>query len=570
MLKSLTITNFALIDTIRLEFGAGLNIITGETGAGKSLLMDALNAVLGGRIPHDTIRTGQDWLRVEAVFDIQGHPELRDMLENNWGLSGEEDELIIHRRINRHGKNQCFINDCQVTLGVLKQVGQALVDMHGQHENQALLRPDTYLTLLDAFGGDKIRPLLQNYQELYRKWTACHDALNSLQDDAFVARQIDMLQWQIAEIAAARLREEEEEKLEEQRRFLSNAEKITQAVAKAHALLRSNEGQPGALDLLAEAVEQLAYINKFDRTLTQAWENAQSALYQLEDAASEIAGYYENLEFDPARLAAVEERLDTIYKLKKKYGPTIKDILSYQARAEAELAALGQQGERRAALNGQLKELTEKLRRAAVQLTVRRRESGEALGQAVQEQLADLGMRHAVFHLVVENSDVFTPTGSDTVNILFSANPGEPPRSLSKVASGGELSRLALALKTVIAGSDAVGTLVFDEVDAGVGGQAAQMVAEKIARIAEERQVLCITHLPQIACLADRHYCVEKITAPGRTTLRIAQLNAEQRVGEIARMINGWEVTPAARENARLMLEKGQYKRRQRQQAAQS
>lgn len=562
MLKSLAVTNFALIEAIRLDFHRGLNIITGETGAGKSLLIDALNAVLGGRVSHDVIRSGQDWLRVEAVFAGEDCRALQDRLENEWGLEAG-DELIIHRRVNRHGKNQCFVNNSQVTLGTLRQLGQALVDIHGQHENQALLRPETYLNLLDAYGGDDIEPSRLAYEEVYRQWTACRAALAAVRDDAAAARQMDMLQWQVAEIDAAGLRAGEEEELEERRRFLGNAEKITQAVAAAHTLLRSGDGRPGALDLLAEAVEQLAYVKKFDQTMAHTWDAAQSALYQLEDAASDIAGYYENLEFDPHKLAAVEERLDTIYKLKKKYGATIADILTYRDRAQAELAELKGQAQRREALTRQLTELTAALGQAAAALTDKRRQCGESLGRAVERQLADLGMRHARFTVAVADTGSFTSTGTNSVDMLFSANPGEAPRPLAKVASGGELSRLALAIKTVIARHDAVGTLVFDEVDAGVGGQAAQMVAEKIAAIAQQRQVLCITHLPQIACMADWHYCVEKTATAGHTNLRIVALDRQGRVGEIARMINGLDVTPAARENARLMLEKGQKKRHQ-------
>lgn len=560
MLKSLAVTNFALIAAIRLEFHHGLNIITGETGAGKSLLIDALNAVLGGRVSHDVIRSGQEWLRVEAVFAGDDCRALQDRLENEWGLEAG-DEIIVRRRVNRHGKNQCFVNGSQVTLNTLRQLGEALVDIHGQHENQALLRPETYLNVLDAYGGEHLAPLRRAYGDVYSQWTSCRAALAAVRDDAAAARQMDMLSWQIKEIDAAALRSGEEEELEERRRFLGNAEKITQAAAAARTLLRSGDDRPGALDLLAEAVEQLAYVKKFDQSMARTWDTAQSAMYQLEDAAGEVAGYCENLDFDPRQLTAVEERLDTIYKLKKKYGATIADILAYRDRAAQELAALHGQARQRAELSGQLAALTASLGRAAALLTDKRRQCGENLSRAVEQQLADLGMRHAVFRVAVADTGSFTPTGADSVEMLFSANPGEAPRPLAKVASGGELSRLALALKTVIAGHDAVGTLVFDEVDAGVGGQAAQMVAEKIAAIAQQRQVLCITHLPQIACVADWHYSVEKTATAGSTNLRITALERQGRVEEIARMINGLDVTAAARENARTMLEKGQQRR---------
>ncbi|WP_425061145.1 DNA repair protein RecN [Sporomusa carbonis] len=555
MLKSLNVVNFALIDKVYVEFVPGLNILTGETGAGKSILIDALSTIVGGRSSGDSIRSGADYFRVEAVFDVSGRGAIQSILEEQ-GIAVEDDgTLIIARRLNRHGKNSIHVNGCQVTLATLRKIGEKLVDMHGQHENQALLKPEVHLALTDAFAAD-IKPILEEYQDAYKSWQAIKKELDSLvQDSRERLQREEMLAWQTQEIAAAALTPGEEEKLEHDVSILANAEKIANAISRSYILLsQGNKGFSGVVSCLADIKHELELAARYDPNVNNQLAVVTESMYQLEEVMAELREYRENIDFNPARLAKLENRLDIIHKLKKKYGATIEDILKYYSQATDELAAITNYDERLKHLEQQENELKNRVAQLAAKLDVCRRLASKVMAKQISAHLADLGMPKAQFLVDVKFTEHYTVHGANEVVFMFSANPGEEPKLLQKIASGGELSRIALAIKTVCAERDETAVMVFDEVDAGIGGQTAQKVAEKIAKIASfNKQVLCITHLPQIASMADCHIYIEKIVEGERTMTLVHILDNESQLTELARMASG-EITKLSIENAAQML----------------
>ncbi|HML34340.1 DNA repair protein RecN [Sporomusa sphaeroides] len=562
MLKSLTVVNFALIDRAHIEFVPGLTILTGETGAGKSILIDALSAIIGGKASADSIRTGADDFRVEAVFDIAGIHSLDSILDEQGIVPEDDGSLIIARRLTRHGKNSIHVNGCQVTLAILRKIGEKLVDMHGQHENQALLKPEVHLALTDTFAAD-IKPKLDEYRQTYKTWLKLKTELTGLtQDSRERLQREEMLAWQTQEIAAAALVPGEEEKLESQVKVLANAEKITKAISRSYMLLsQGNKGFSGIVSCLADIKQELELAARYDQAIEQQLAVVTESLYQLEETMSELRNYQENIDFNPAKLAKLEDRLDIIYKLKKKYGATVDDILQYYEQASSELAAITNYDERLSQLEQEEHSLSLKVEQLADELDSRRRAAGLELAKQISVHLADLGMPKAQLLVAVKRNQQYTANGANDVYFLFSANPGEEPKVLHKIASGGELSRIALAIKTVCSERDETATMVFDEVDAGIGGQTAQKVAEKIARIAAfDKQVLCITHLPQIASMADCHIYIEKIVEEERTRTQVTTLNPDAQITELARMASG-EITKLSMDNAAQMLENSKKKK---------
>ncbi len=562
MLKSLTVVNFALIDRADIEFVPGLTILTGETGAGKSILIDALSAIIGGKASADSIRTGADDFRVEAVFDIAGIHSLDSILDEHGIVPEDDGSLIIARRLTRHGKNSIHVNGCQVTLAILRKIGEKLVDMHGQHENQALLKPEVHLALTDTFAAD-IKPKLDEYRQAYKTWLKLKTELTGLtQDSRERLQREEMLAWQTQEIAAAALVPGEEEKLESQVKVLANAEKITKAISRSYMLLsQGNKGFSGIVSCLADIKLELELAARYDQAIEQQLAVVTESLYQLEETMSELRNYQENIDFNPAKLAKLEDRLDIIYKLKKKYGATVDDILQYYEQASSELTAITNYDERLSQLEQEEHSLSLKVEQLADELDSRRRAAGLELAKQISVHLADLGMPKAQLLVTVKRNQQYTANGANDVYFLFSANPGEEPKVLHKIASGGELSRIALAIKTVCSERDETATMVFDEVDAGIGGQTAQKVAEKIARIAAfDKQVLCITHLPQIASMADCHIYIEKIVEEERTRTQVTTLNLDAQITELARMASG-EITKLSMDNAAQMLENSKKKK---------
>lgn len=556
MLKTLTVWNFALLEHVQVEFGPGLNILTGETGAGKSILIDSLGAILGQRISSDSIRTGCDWLRVEAVYSLEQElPELHAFLTSQ-AIDDSEGMLIITRQVTRGGRSMVLVNGCHVTLAVLKQIGSFLVDVHGQNENLALLKEESQFNLLDGY-DPKLSEALAAYRQVYDNWRSCSQQYaEKEQASREYAQRLDMLRWQDKEIEGAQLKAREDEELEAQIRKLSHAEKIAGFVEESYNLLENGSKEGGSvLAALSRVKKNLMDMSRFDESMANAQKMVEEAFISLQEAAYELRDYGEGMEFSPEKLDKLQRRMDVIYKLRKKYGATIEDILAHQEKVRQELQDIENYDDDMQELAKQIEKLQQELEAKAEAVTKLRVQAAKELGTAIGKQLLALGMPKAVFRIAVTRAGKFQPRGADAVAMYFSANPGEAEKPLQKVASGGELSRIALAIKTVAAARDAsVPSMVFDEIDTGIGGRTAQMVAERIALVAKNKQVLCITHLPQIACMADIHLYISKSTTDGATNTQVHQLTERERISEVARMASGVDVTTASLDNAKEMV----------------
>ena len=563
MLKTLTVWNFALLEHVEINFSEGMNILTGETGAGKSILIDALGAVLGHRLTGDAIRTGCDWLRVEAIFDIEGEMALHDVLQEQ-AIEDESNDLIITRQITKKGKNAILVNGCHVTLSVLKSIGEFLVDIHGQHENLALLKTENQFALLDNF-NDEINPAKKEYQKIYEEASELSKKLKKLKEKSSdSSERLDMLHWQEQEIENAHLEVGEDETLEAEIKKLSNAERITENLGRAYDLMDGNDEVPGALDAVSEIKQRLEVISKYDDALESTIPMLEDALCQLKEASYNIRDYQDGMDFDAERLDELQNRMDTIDRLCRKYGPTIEKVLEHYNQITTELDEIENYDEDISKLTKALSEAQKKANDAADKLTTLRKKASKELADAITEQVVALGMPDAKMEFSI-NEAPMTSNGKDALTILFTANAGEAEKPLAKIASGGELSRIALAIKTVEAMSNdasSVGSMVFDEIDTGIGGKTAQMVAERIALVAQYRQVLCITHLPQIASMADAHFYIAKTTENGKTTTAIEKLEKDDRIREIARMASGADATKASLLNASEMIENADAKKK--------
>lgn len=563
MLKTLTVWNFALLEHVQVEFGSGLNILTGETGAGKSILIDSLGAILGHRISADSIRTGCDWLRVEAVFSLDDESLGLHELLNQQAIDDSEGLLIITRQVTRGGRNMVLVNGCHVTLAVLKQIGSFLVDIHGQNENLSLLKEESQFQLLNSYDPDLLEAIAA-YRLVYDKWREKQkDYTEKEQASREYAQRLDMLRWQDKEISEAKLQENEDEVLESEIRKLSHAEKIAGFVEDSYNLLdNGNKGGVGVLVALSQVKKNLEDMTTYDDSLANALKIVEEAYISLQEAAYEVRDYGESMEFSPEKLDKLQQRMDVIYRLRKKYGATIADVLAHQQKVQQELAAIENYDDDMAAMAKEIEALKGRLKIKAAELTRLRKRAALELSRSICEQLQALGMPKAVFRIDVTPADKYLPTGNDNVAMFFSANPGEQEKLLQKVASGGELSRIALAIKTVAASRDSsVPSMVFDEIDTGIGGRTAQMVAERIALVAAYKQVLCITHLPQIACMADIHLYIAKESAGENTITKIRPLTERERISEIARMASGADITTASLDNAKEMVSHARIKK---------
>ena len=563
MLKSLTVWNFALLEHVQVEFEPGLNILTGETGAGKSILIDSLGAVLGARMSADMVRSGCDWLRVEAVFSLEDESLGLHELLTQQAIDDADKELIITRQLTRAGRSTALVNGCHVTLAILRQIGAYLIDIHGQNENLALLKEENQFHLLDGYDPD-VAEALAAYTCAYREWREKKKAYDEKQQASReYAQRLDMLHWQDKEISEANLKPGEDEQLEADIRKLSHAEKIVGSVEESYQLLEGGGGNGlGVLPALSQVKKDLEEIGRFDDALANAQKMVEEAYISLQEASYELRDYGESVEFSPERLDQLQSRMDVIYRLCKKYGATLEDVLAHQAKVEQELTEIENYDEDIAALEKEIAALEEKLGQKADALTKLRTAAAQDLSAAIEEQLFALGMPKARFHIRVEQAEDYSANGRDDVAMFFSANPGEAEKPLQKVASGGELSRIALAIKTVASSRDSsVPSMVFDEIDTGIGGRTAQMVAERIALVAQYKQVLCITHLPQIACMADAHLYISKRTVEGTTATQIRPLSERERISEIARMASGADMTTASLDNAREMVSHAKMKK---------
>ncbi|BCW97319.1 MAG: DNA repair protein RecN [Armatimonadota bacterium] len=556
MLTELHVENFALIDRLDVRFGEGLTVLTGETGAGKSIIVDALNAVLGERTDPDCVRSGCDRALVQAAFDLSGSLEVRSQLEEA-GLGGEE-ILIVSREVTAQGRSQCRVNGRLTTLGLLRELTALLADVHGQHEHQLLLSPAWQLELLDAFAGDAAIELRSRYSS---EWGAFQKAATELEslvsDERERSRLADLYRFQVGEIEAAGLQPGEEEELRQEAVRLANLEKLFVAAAQCAELLSGDESDyPGAVSAAGQAMKALESVASYDSGIAQLQSLLESAVVSLEEALSGIRRWRDGLDVSPERIDQVQSRLALIASLKRKYGDTVEDVLAYRDRVAAELDGLERSDERRRDLEAERDRARREVEDLGRQLSAVRRAAAETLGRRVQGELQELGMQGSRFHVAVEQVQ-YGPRGQDRVEFLISANPGEPLKPLARVASGGEASRTMLALKVAAIECDPVKTLVFDEIDAGIGGRTANTVGEKLRAISRGRQVLCVTHLPQIARFADHHLKVEKggeTSGSERTVISVRALEGEERVGELARMLGGSEESEAAVRHARELL----------------
>ena len=563
MLKSLSVWNFALLAQVEVEFGPGLNILTGETGAGKSILIDALSAILGHRVSADSIRSGCDWLRVEAVFSLDdGQQELLPLLAEQ-EVECSDGELIIMRKVSGNGKSSILMNNSHVTLSFLRKIAPYLVDIHGQNENLALLREESQRQILE--GGDPmLADCLADYQAVYLAWKEKR-ALRAKRQEQIqeIDKRLDMLRWQEKEIAEAELCEGEDEELEAEIRRLSHAERLVENAAEASDLL-SEDTEEGlaVLSALARVTHALDEIARYDDGLANAQTMIEEAYISLQEASYEVRDYLDGIDADPARLDRIQTRMDVLDHLKKKYGGTIPAVLDRLSSVRRELESVDSFDMDMAQLDKDIAALYKQMKAMARALTQRRQKVGTALSEDIVRELQGLGMEKARFRIVVTPEEKYTSCGADSLAMLFSANVGEEEKPLEKIASGGELSRIALAIKSIVAARDTGGTsMVFDEIDTGIGGRTAQMVAERIAFVAHYKQVLCITHLPQIACMADEHLYIAKSVKGDATVTQVEALSADERVREIARMASGDDVTEAALANAREMLAVAQQKK---------
>lgn len=548
MLELLHIENIAIIEAADIEFAPGFNALTGETGAGKSIVIDSLSAVLGQRTSRELIRTGAEKAFVSATFSGMA-PELAEEL----GIQPEADgTLLLQREIQTDGKNVCRVNGRPVTVGQLRALGARLLNIHGQHDGQQLLDEEQHIVYLDSFG--RVESLINTYAEKYKHFTDIRRQIGALQmDEAEKARRVDTLQYQIEELRRAKLTPGEEEELTARRGMLRNAEKFLDAVAGADYALNGDDSGGGALSALRQAQDALGGVRHLDDAFGQLYERLGEAYSEVYDIAATVEDKRGELDVSPGELDRVESRMDLLYRLKKKYGATVEDMLDYQARCEAELAQIEDAGDTLARLEQALSKAEKEARQAAQALSDARKAAADRLTAQILTELQQLDMGKIRFAVDFAEKPLDSD-GMDAVRFLMSANVGEELRPIHKIASGGELARIMLAMKNVLSEQDHVGTMVFDEVDTGVSGRAAQKVAEKMARISRRKQVLCVTHLPQLAAMADTHFSVEKGERDGRTYTEVRRLDREQRRRELARLTGGSHVSQTMLDGAEELL----------------
>ena len=552
MLKSLTIENIAVIKHAQLDLPAGFVALTGETGAGKSIVIDAINAVMGERASRELIRTGEETARVTAVFEETG--TVRELLDTLDIAREEDGTLLLGRTITASGKSSCRINGEPVTASTLRRVGAALLNIHGQHDSQALLNPQKHMDFVDAMAENAA--LRGEYRLAYQRFRALQKQQEALRmDETEKARRLDMLQHQIAELEEAQVRPGERAALQKRRDVMQHSEKILQALGLALRNIAGEEAA-GAAGLAHEAAKVMEGVEELLPGTGALLQVMRAAAYELEESAADLRIMLESVTFDPAELDAIERRLDTYYRLSRKYGEDEAAMLAFLEKARAAEASIAQSDERILALDGEIEQAKEETIRLARLLSQSRREAGALFARGVIAELADLDMPHV--RLEVRSEKVpLTAEGGERVEFLISANVGEEPRPLAKIASGGELSRIMLAMKRVLAEKDDIATLIFDEIDAGVSGRAAQKIGRKLREVSGGRQVLCVTHLAQIAALADCHLYISKSTRENETFTRIETLDREGRARELARIMGGEEITAAQMAAAEEMLGQG-------------
>lgn len=551
MLSQLYIENIAVIQKASIDFTSGLNVFTGETGAGKTILISAINAVLGARTYRDIIRSGETRAVVSALFT--GIPEDIAARISQLGYTVEDGQLLISRELDADsGKGGCKIDGRPATTALLRSVAGLLIDIHGQHDSQELLSAEKHLSFIDGFGG--LEPSLAVYKEAYLRMTQARDRLEAVQlDEGYKLQRMDILQYQTQEIAAAALTDGEEDELMAQREIIRNAEKIVGALGAMYDLLQGGEDREGILSSVELLQGELDTASRYVEDLREYGDRVEDAVYSLEELSSSVRTFLDEYNFDPRQLDDIENRLDLIYRLKKKYGATIGEVLEYYEKISQELEELTFSDQTVERLQKALDDAVRDAARLADDLSARRREAAERFVAQVGEELSYLDMGGVTLSFAQDAKD-FGPTGRDTLELLISANPGEAPKPLSRIASGGELSRIMLAIKNVLADKDDIGTIIFDEVDTGVSGRAAQKIGLKLHQAAGDRQIICVTHLAQVAAYGDHHIKIYKTVEEGRTFTKVQPLSRQERVEELARITGGENITEISLRNADEML----------------
>lgn len=558
MLTELSIKNFAIIDNLRISFKPGLNILTGETGAGKSIIIDALNLVLGERSSSEFIRTGEKTASVESVFDISGDSHIKKLLDETGVKIGSEDDLIIKREINAAGKSQVYINGERFNVSTLEKIGEYLVDIHGQHDHQLLLRKENQMEVLDSFGNlselrSEVRARLDDFQksenrleELKRKY-------------AEKAQKEELLKFQIQEIANANLKPGEDEELKKEKEILKNSLLLTQTSFKTCEALY--EGDSSAYSILSSIKPEFSRVASIDENQASFYKRFEEIAVQIRELAGEIHSYADGIDSNPKRLEEIEERIDFLNRLKRKYNASLDEILKLKEEKESELRTMDSSGQEIGRLEAEKERLESELQKISLKLSGRRKSLASEIEKKVEKELKRLKMEKARFaisfaEIAKSEKGLYRVTlrGIDDIEFLISPNPGEELKPLAKIASGGELSRVMLAIKSILAEADMVPVLIFDEIDSGIGGVVAEVVGEKLKEVAKKRQVLCITHLPQIAGFADAHFKVSKRVIDKKTVVKVDELDKNSRVEEIAKMLGGEKISEISRKHAREIL----------------
>lgn len=553
MLQELSIQNFAIIRKLNLTFNDGMTVLTGETGAGKSIIIDAVGLLTGGRGSQDFIREGADRAILQGLYDIPENSKLVAVLDQ-YGIILESQQLLIHRELQRNGRNVIRVNGTLVNTTILRRIGLFLVDIHGQNEHQELMHVDRHRVLLDEFGKKEIEPLLQQYQAAYDTYRELEEQYHQrLENEQEWAQRYDMLSFQAKELAEADLHDGEEAALEAEYQALTNFQDVLEALSKSYEAL-AGDWDGNGLETVSVAVDAMEDIEELTPTYQVLTEQVRGAYFELQEASTAIQSARDNLEFDAERLQFVEDRLNLIRNLERKYGVTIADVLTHQSQVDEELAQMIGTGAKAAELADQVAVAQAQAQIYADELTAVRQAKAGLLAEQIHLQLKDLVMDKAIFSVHFDKANTLTSTGQDDIEFYIQTNPGETAKPLVKIASGGELSRMMLAMKTIFSKRQGITSIIFDEVDTGVSGRVAQAIAEKIAMIAENSQVLTITHLPQVAAIAATHLYIEKNIVADRTETSVRELTVEERVDEVARMLSGSELTVAARQNARDLL----------------
>ena len=555
MLANLKISNIAIIKEAVINFDNGLNVLTGETGAGKSIIIDAINAILGERTSRELIRTGSNNAEVSAFFENINNDVINVL--NEFDIENEEDNsLLISRKISLDGKNVCKVNGTSVTVSMLKKIGQTLINVHGQMDNHNLLNEELHYTYIDSFAENS--DILEEYLNAYNDYCACKKRYDNLiVDEGEKARKIDLLTYQINEIEDADIKIGETEELEKRRKVLQNAEQLISLVNNAVEIINGNDNFSGVADMLNTASNSLVKASTFDETLNNVSDTVAEMSYNIADCASELNSFLYSLDVDPNELDIIEERLDVLFKLSKKYGQTETEVLEFLEKAQKELEEITFYDKLKEELEFELNEKYVVMDKASRKLSANRQKFGEIFIENVKNELSFLDMSSISFR-IVQNRKAFDETGADEIYFLISANAGEEPKPLSKIASGGELSRIMLAIKNVLASKDNVQTLIFDEVDTGVSGRAAQKIGIKLKEVSKDRQVLCVTHLAQIACFADNHFLISKSETENKTYTKVESLDNNGKIHELARIIGGIEATQLSLDAAAEMIENAQ------------